>query len=204
MADASIWDDAPPGWMPLEFVPEVIAEALQCDAGRVAGILRPLIETGAVPYRDIKSVFNPDTAELGPGALIPRAPRGSLDPDFSMDWHNVFSAAGAERRKTIDVNYASALELVRRALIQNAPPDLSVRTNDQTSLRKKGAGGRPALPEREQFQTEIRRRLLLDGVNVERAAFQREMLAWAEEHFDNQPDRRTLERWFNEHAPKEL
>lgn len=83
------------------------------------------------------------------------------------------------------------------------PPDLEVVPSLPTPVRSH-PGGRPPREGWAAFQREVTRRLALDGGNLTRTAFRREMKDWVGRNMLHPPDERTIERKIDDLVLPEL
>ena len=213
---ASPWDAAPPGWVTLDALPQVMARLTQAPADAAAAVLRPLLETGALRWR-----WRPGEEPRGVKVTERGIVFGPLDSDgrpLGPDWPAMFSPAGAEARRSIEVDVPAAVAAMRHAfpagepkaeaaaekLGTDATPPAALQTEVQPSAPKRRAGGRPERDDWPLFDREMMRRLALDGGSLTLRAFKREMKEWAAQNMDPAPDDRTVERRIDVRAPADV
>ena len=70
-----------------------------------------------------------------------------------------------------------------------------------TEKRPTAKGGAPPRADRDNFIRELIRRLALDGGNISRTQFVKDMKQWADDNMNPPPDGRTVERWITHYVP---
>lgn len=116
------WAGAPSGWVSLRALPDAVAEATGADTARVAALLRPMIETGKLPYRPPLASLAADenalrSIRVTPGGIT----YGRVDSDghplrpTPPTWVVVFRP-GSPLLDRIEADLPAAVALVKAAI----------------------------------------------------------------------------------------
>jgi hypothetical protein len=186
---ASPWDAAPPGWVTLDALPQAVARLTQAPADAAASVLRPLLETGALPWRWRQGAEPRGLIVSGSGILY--GPVDSEGRPPGLDWPALFSPAGAEARSSIEVDVPAAIAAMRRAFPAAEP---TAETTAETvgtdagplpEILSTGAPGRPT--SMHLIRPEHQRRLDAGEAHDAVASEARHLAAWFGEKHSKAP-----------------